>query len=64
MNGCRRSARERQRRQGRLEVSYDFAVSGDTYTGTETVRSYDAAGHLTAGPATPAPIEGQRVTLP
>ena len=49
---------------GRLEISYDITVSGDTYTGTESVRSYDVAGNLTAGPATPAQFTGKRVTLP
>src|SRR5580658_4167356 len=28
---------------GRLEISYDITVSGDSYTGSETARSYDAA---------------------
>lgn len=49
---------------GRLEVSYDITVSGDSYTGTETVRSYDAAGRLTAGPDTSARLQGERVKLP
>jgi len=49
---------------GRLEISYDITVSGDTYTGTETVLSYDAAGNLAAGPATPAQLVGKRITLP
>ncbi len=49
---------------GRLEISYDVAVSGDTYTGMETVRAYDAAGNSTAGPATPVSLEGKRVKLP
>jgi hypothetical protein len=49
---------------GRLEISYDITVSGDTYTGTETVRSYDAAGSLAASPATPDQLVGNRVTLP
>lgn len=49
---------------GRLEISYDIRVSGDTYIGTETVRSYDAAGNLAAGPATPAQLVGARVILP
>ena len=49
---------------GRLEISYDITVSGDSYTGSETARSYDAAGNLTAGPATPAQIEGKRVKFP
>src|SRR5271154_2769871 len=47
---------------GRLEISYQIAVSGDTYTATETVRSYDAAGNLAASPATPAKLVGKRVT--
>ncbi len=49
---------------GRMEFSYDITVSGDTYTGTEAVRAYDAAGNLTAGPATPAQLEGKRVKYP
>jgi hypothetical protein len=49
---------------GRREISYEITVSGDTYTGMETVRSYDAADNSTAGPATPAPLEGKRVKFP
>ena len=49
---------------GRLEVTYDIQVIGDSYSGTETVRSYDAAGNLNAGPATPAQFEGKRVKFP
>jgi hypothetical protein len=49
---------------GRLEVSYEITVSGDTYTATETVRSYDAADHLAPSPATPAKLVGRRVLLP
>jgi hypothetical protein len=49
---------------GRLEISYEITVSGDTYTATETVRSYDAAGNLAASPATPAKLVGKRVALP
>jgi hypothetical protein len=51
---------------GRLEISYALIVSGDTYTGMETVRSFDAAGNSTASPATgtPAQLEGKRVVLP
>jgi hypothetical protein len=49
---------------GRLEISYEITVSGDTYTATETVRSYDAAGNLVASPVTPAKLLGKRVTLP
>lgn len=49
---------------GRLEISYDITVSGDTYTGLESVRSFDAEGNLTAGPATPKQLTGKRITLP
>jgi hypothetical protein len=49
---------------GRLEISYDIKVTGDTYTGTETARSYDANDVVTEGPATPAPLAGKRVKLP
>ncbi len=49
---------------GRLEISYDIMVSGDSYTGTETVRSYDAVGNLAAVPATPAQLHGKRVKFP
>lgn len=49
---------------GRLEISYRITVSGDTFTGTETVRAYDGGGHSVAAPPTPAAIEGRRVTLP
>jgi hypothetical protein len=56
--------RATHRYAGRLEVTYEIAVSGDSYTGTETVRSYDAAGNLAASPATPAQFMGKRVTLP
>jgi len=56
--------RDTHRFTGRLEISYDIKVSGDTYTGTETVRSFDANDVVTEGPATPAPIEGKRVKYP
>jgi hypothetical protein len=49
---------------GRLEVTYDIRVIGDSYSGTETVRSYDAAGNLNPGPATPAQFDGKRVKFP
>ena len=49
---------------GRQEVTYDIWVIGDSYTGTETVRSYDATGNSNAGPATPAQFEGKRVKFP
>ena len=49
---------------GRREISYDITLDGDTYTGTETVRSYDAVGDSIPGPATPAQFEGRRVKFP
>jgi hypothetical protein len=49
---------------GRLEFSYDLRVDGDSFAGTETVRSYDANETLTGGPTARAPFEGKRVTLP
>jgi hypothetical protein len=49
---------------GRLEISYEITVSGDAYTATETVHSYDAAGNLSASPATPAKLVGKRIKLP
>lgn len=49
---------------GRAEISYDIRVSGDTFVGTATARSYDANGALTDGPTAPGPFEGKRVTLP
>jgi hypothetical protein len=49
---------------GRLEISFDLGVTGDRFTGTETVRSYDANGATTEAPKTPAPIVGVRIKLP
>lgn len=49
---------------GRLEISYQIRVIGDTFVGTETVRSYDANGGIREGPPTPGQIEGTRITLP
>jgi hypothetical protein len=49
---------------GRLEITYDYQVSGDTLTGTESVHVFDAGGATLPAPATPAALEGKRVTLP
>jgi hypothetical protein len=49
---------------GRVEISYDVKVNTDTFAGTITATSYDAAGTLTEGPTSPTPLEGKRVTLP
>ena len=45
-------------------LHYEIKVEGDTNSGTESVRSYDANETLTYGPTNPTPIEGKRVTLP
>lgn len=47
---------------GRLEVSFAIDVSGDTLSGTETVRTFDADGVPTGNIPTPARITGQRIT--
>jgi hypothetical protein len=49
---------------GRLEISYDITVKGDSYSGSESVRMYDAAGNVTASPDTPAQFQGSRVKFP
>jgi hypothetical protein len=49
---------------GRTEISYDVKVNADTFTGTITASSYDAAGTLTEPPTSPTLLEGKRVTLP
>jgi hypothetical protein len=49
---------------GRTEISYDVKVNADTFAGTITAISYDAAGTRTEGPTSPTMLEGQRVTLP
>jgi len=46
---------------GRLEMSYELAVSGDHYVGTESVRIFDASGTEGTPPATGQPIEGTRI---
>lgn len=49
---------------GRTEVSFDIKVNGDTFSGTETARFYDAGGVLTGGPTAPGRLEGRRITYP
>jgi hypothetical protein len=49
---------------GRLEISFRLRVSGDSLTGIESVRVFDANGVEGEAPPTPAPIEGKRMTLP
>jgi len=48
---------------GRTEISFEIRVSGDSLTGTETVKLYDADEKLTELPAGPA-FQGKRVTVP
>jgi hypothetical protein len=49
---------------GRSELSFEFKVNNDAFTGTITESGYDASGTMTEGPTTPTPLEGKRVTLP
>ena len=49
---------------GRLEISFQISVTGDSLAGTETVRAYDANGNIGDGPPTPDQIVGERVTYP
>lgn len=48
---------------GRTEITFDIIVEGDTLSGTEAVKIYDADENLTELPAGPA-FQGKRVTLP
>lgn len=48
---------------GRTEITFDIVVDGDTLSGMETVKIYDADDKLTELPAGPA-FQGKRVTLP
>ena len=48
---------------GRTEISFEIHVDGDTLSGTESVKIYDADEKLTELPAGPA-FQGKRVTLP
>jgi hypothetical protein len=48
----------------RGEISYAVTVTGDTFTGSVTARSYDANDTLIDGPSRSLPLEGKRVTLP
>jgi hypothetical protein len=49
---------------GRAEISYEVKVNADTFAGTITASSYDAAGTLTEGPSSPTLLEGKRITFP
>jgi hypothetical protein len=56
--------RTTHRFSGRFEMYFDISVNGDSFAGAETARAYDANGNVIEGPATPAPLEGKRVSLP
>jgi hypothetical protein len=49
---------------GRLELTMQIVVQGDSLTATETAALFDAAGASAPAPATPKPLRGARVTLP
>ena len=49
---------------GRLEITFEIRVTGDTLTGTESVKIFDADGKLTTEmPPGPA-FEGTRLAVP
>jgi len=56
--------RATHRYAGRTEISFSFKVNGDSFSGTETARGYDAEDRPAFGPTPPAPFEGRRVALP
>ena len=47
---------------GRLEVTMQISVSGDSLSATESVRVFDATGALAPAPATPKRLTGTRIT--
>jgi hypothetical protein len=49
---------------GRLELTMQITVRGDSLTAFETVKVFDAAGAEAPAPATPKPLLGARVMLP
>lgn len=49
---------------GRLELTMQITVRGDSLTAFETVKVFDAAGAPAPAPATPKPLFGSRVRLP
>lgn len=48
---------------GRLELTMQIVVRGDSLTATETAALFDATGAPAPAPATPKPLSGARVTL-
>jgi len=49
---------------GRLELTMQITVRGDSLTATETAQVFDATGAPAPAPATLKPLRGARVTLP
>jgi hypothetical protein len=49
---------------GRLEITFQVTVNGDSLTAFETARVFDATGASAAAPATSKPLRGARITLP
>ena len=48
---------------GRGELSFDIAVSGNSFAGPAAFSSYDVNGTLVQSPIN-APLSGERITLP
>lgn len=49
---------------GRLEMTMQIEVRGDSLRAMETARVFDATGAPMPAPATPEPLRGGRVTVP
>jgi hypothetical protein len=49
---------------GRLEITFQLTVTGDSLTASEIAHVFDANGQLMPAPATPKPLTGKRVTVP
>jgi hypothetical protein len=48
---------------GRLELTMQIVVQGDSLTATESAALFDAAGVPVPAPETPKPLSGTRVSL-
>lgn len=49
---------------GRLEITFQLSVSGDSLTASENAHVFDANGQPRPAPATAKPLTGKRVTVP
>lgn len=56
--------RTTHRYAGRLELTMQITVKGDSLTAFETVKVFDATGGAATAPETPKALLGTRVTLP